>query len=64
MSDRIIAMESGAIIAEAAEDQPAVLTAELDLSKVEEQRQGWPFLRDRRIDAYQPLTRRFLDEQP
>ncbi len=34
---------------------------DLDLSLIEETRRTWPFLRDRRIDAYEPLTRRFLD---
>ena len=57
-----VAEPSGTIIAEAPQDEQAVLMAEIDLSKVEAQRQGWPFLRDRRIDAYEPLTRRFLDE--
>ncbi len=39
----------------------AVLTATLDLTQMETQRQGWPFWRDRRIESYQDLTRRFLD---
>jgi N-carbamoylputrescine amidase len=38
-----------------------VLVAELDLDKVDASRTHWPFLRDRRIDAYQDLTRRYLD---
>ena len=38
-----------------------VLTATCDLSKVNTSRTHWPFLRDRRIDAYQDLTRRYLD---
>jgi N-carbamoylputrescine amidase len=57
-----IAEPSGAIIAQAPADQPAVLIAPIEPAKVEEQRQGWPFLRDRRIDAYALLTRRFIDE--
>jgi N-carbamoylputrescine amidase len=38
-----------------------VLTATLDLSKVEASRTHWPFLRDRRIDAYADITKRYLD---
>jgi len=38
-----------------------VLTATVDLGKVDVSRTHWPFLRDRRIDAYQDLTRRYLD---
>jgi N-carbamoylputrescine amidase len=40
---------------------PEVLTAECDLAKVDVSRTHWPFLRDRRIDAYGDLTRRYLD---
>ncbi len=58
-----VAEPSGKIIAEAPEDEPAVLVVDLEIGKVEEQRQGWPFLRDRRIDAYAPLTRRFIDQE-
>ena len=52
---------SGQVIAEADADQPAVLIAECDLSLITAQRHGWPFLRDRRIDAYAPITRRHLE---
>ena len=38
-----------------------VLTAECDLGKVDVSRTHWPFLRDRRIDAYSDLTKRYLD---
>ena len=38
-----------------------VLVADLDLGKVDVSRTHWPFLRDRRIDAYQDLTRRYID---
>jgi N-carbamoylputrescine amidase len=51
----------GAIVARAGADDETVLVAELDFSRIAAQRQGWPFLRDRRIDAYAPLARRFLD---
>jgi N-carbamoylputrescine amidase len=56
-----IADPSGRVIAEASENEAQVLTAELDLSRIEQARRAWPFLRDRRIDAYAPLTRRLVD---
>ncbi len=37
---------------------------EIDLGLIEDTRRNWPFLRDRRIDAYQPITQRFLDPVP
>jgi N-carbamoylputrescine amidase len=37
------------------------LIAEVDPTALEEQRRHWPFLRDRRIDAYAPIVQRFLD---
>ncbi len=51
----------GRILIEAPDDEEAVLVAECDLSLIEETRRDWPFLRDRRIDAYDGLTSRFLD---
>jgi N-carbamoylputrescine amidase len=51
----------GRIIAKAAADQEEVLVVDCDLTKIEETRQNWPFLRDRRIDAYGGLAQRFLD---
>jgi len=56
-----VADPMGRVIAEAPVDQPAVLVAELDLSLIEQTRQGWPFLRDRRIDEYGGLLKRLLD---
>jgi N-carbamoylputrescine amidase len=50
----------GTVVAEAGEEE-TVLTAEVDLGRVEEVRRHWPFLRDRRTDAYGDLDRRFLD---
>ncbi len=47
----------GEIIAEAAEDAPEILIAQCDLGQIEITRQSWPFLRDRRIDAYQDISR-------
>lgn len=51
----------GEIIARAGHDGEEVLVADCDFAQVEETRQHWPFLRDRRIDAYQHITERFLD---
>jgi N-carbamoylputrescine amidase len=49
----------GRIIAEAGTD-PAILIAEVDPAKIEYTRRNWPFLRDRRIDAYAPILNRYL----
>lgn len=56
-----IAGTSGELIARAAADRDEVLVAEVDLSKVDVTRTHWPFLRDRRIDAYGDLTKRLSD---
>lgn len=52
---------AGSIVAEASVDREETLIAEVDLRKIEELRRGWPFLRDRRIDAYVGMDQRFLD---
>src|SRR5579885_789041 len=51
----------GAVVAEAPADREAVLIAEIDPARIEEVRRGWPFLRDRRVDAYADIGARFLD---
>ena len=51
----------GQILAEASTDKEETLLAPIDPARIEEIRRGWPFLRDRRIDAYGDVTRRFLD---
>ncbi|MEO7996446.1 MAG: carbon-nitrogen hydrolase [Gemmatimonadaceae bacterium] len=43
-----------------ADTEPTVLVADCNLALVEETRRNWPFLRDRRIDAYAPITQRWL----
>jgi N-carbamoylputrescine amidase len=58
-----IADPFGRIIARAAHDAEEILIAEVDLALLEDTRRNWPFLRDRRIDAYAPITRRFIDPQ-
>ena len=52
----------GRVLATAPDDDEAVLVVECDLGAVERTRRDWPFLRDRRIDAYAGLGRRLLDE--
>jgi len=51
----------GIIIAQASEDKEETLYADIDLSKVDVYRTHWPFLRDRRIDIYDEITKRFID---
>ncbi len=50
---------SGVVIAEAGADEQ-VLVVECDLGKIEATRRGWPFLRDRRVDAFGDLTKRWI----
>jgi N-carbamoylputrescine amidase len=54
----------GVVLAEASVDREEILLAEIDLARLEDVRRNWPFLRDRRIDAYAGITNRFLDEDP
>jgi N-carbamoylputrescine amidase len=56
-----IAGPQGEILASAPADQPAVVVAEIDLSRSERVRCLWPYLRDRRIDTYEGLLKRYLD---
>jgi N-carbamoylputrescine amidase len=51
----------GIVVAEASTDREEILVAKVDLARIEEVRRNWPFLRDRRIDAYSGIERRFLD---
>ena len=50
----------GQMLAEAGTDEE-VLLAEIDPAKIEKQRQVWPFFRDRRIDTYKPILKRYID---
>jgi N-carbamoylputrescine amidase len=52
----------GVVLAEASREREEVLLAEIDLARLEDVRRNWPFLRDRRIDAYNGITNRLLDE--
>lgn len=53
----------GRVLAEASSDREEVLVVECDPAVQEDTRRHWPFLRDRRIDAYGNITRRFIDEK-
>jgi N-carbamoylputrescine amidase len=53
----------GALIHQTSVDEEEVVVQELDLDKSDYYRSHWPFMRDRRIDSYQPITKRFLDEE-
>jgi N-carbamoylputrescine amidase len=58
------AAPNGQILARGSVENEEVLIQELDLAQLDKSRTHWPFLRDRRIDAYGDLTRRYLDEGP
>ena len=53
----------GRLLARASTDREETLIVACDLGKIDETRTHWPFLRDRRIDAYAPITRRLLDDE-
>ena len=54
----------GRVLSEGSDSSDDVLVAECRRDVLEEQRRGWPFLRDRRIDSYEGITSRFLDTSP
>jgi N-carbamoylputrescine amidase len=56
-----VAAPDGQVIARASSDKEEVLVVPCDMERVEFSRTHWPFLRDRRVDAYGNLTRRFID---
>jgi N-carbamoylputrescine amidase len=56
-----VAGPQGQLLAKAAIDREEILLAQVDLAQIDDTRTHWPFLRDRRIDAYADLTRRFID---
>jgi N-carbamoylputrescine amidase len=51
----------GIVIAEASHGRQEILIGEVDLARIEDVRRNWPFLRDRRIDTYAPITSRLID---
>lgn len=57
-----IANPFGSLIVQASHDKEEVIVKELELDKTDRYRTHWPFMRDRRIDSYQPITKRYIDE--
>ena len=57
-----LADPQGVVLAEAQANREEILFGTVDPARIEDVRRNWPFLRDRRIDAYQGLDRRFLDK--
>lgn len=53
----------GRLLYKAAHDKEDIHVEEIDLSQSDSYRIHWPFMRDRRIDSYQPITKRFIDEE-
>jgi len=51
----------GRVIAEASHEKEEILIGEVDVKAIEDTRRSWPFLRDRRIDSYAPITSRMID---
>ena len=58
-----VANPFGRILYQASHEKEETAVVELDLAKTDFYRTHWPFLRDRRIDSYQPITKRFIDEE-
>jgi len=56
-----IAAPDGRIVVRAPVEHEAVIVQEIDLAEIDASRIGWPFFRDRRIDAYAEITKRFGD---
>jgi N-carbamoylputrescine amidase len=52
----------GVVIAEASSDKEEILIADIEMERLEDVRRNWPFLRDRRIEAYGGLEKRFIDQ--
>jgi N-carbamoylputrescine amidase len=58
-----VAAPDGSILAQAGESEETVLVVDLELDSIDRQRAGWPFLRDRRTDAYGRMTERYGDDE-
>jgi N-carbamoylputrescine amidase len=56
-----VAGPQGEILAEASQDKEEIILVDIDLQRSESVRRIWPFLRDRRIDAYGEITKRYRD---
>jgi N-carbamoylputrescine amidase len=53
----------GTVLVTASHDREETIVHEIDTEKTDSYRTHWPFLRDRRIDSYHPITERFIDEE-
>ncbi len=51
----------GTVLLQASHDKEEVIVHEIDTAQTDSYRTHWPFMRDRRIDSYEPITKRFLD---
>ena len=58
-----IANPFGRVLYQASHDNEEVNVLEIDLKKTDRYRTHWPFLRDRRIDSYAQITKRYIDEE-
>lgn len=58
-----VANPFGRVLYQASHTDEEVIVQELDMNKTDYYRSHWPFLRDRRIDSYQPITKRLLDDE-
>ncbi|MDO5751291.1 MAG: hydrolase, partial [Rothia sp. (in: high G+C Gram-positive bacteria)] len=56
-----VAGPQGELFVQAPKDRAQNIVIDIDLQRSENVRRWWPFLRDRRIEAFDPLTRRFID---
>jgi N-carbamoylputrescine amidase len=57
-----VANPMGSVLYKASHEIEEVKVMELDLARTDATRTHWPFMRDRRIDSYQPITKRYIDE--
>jgi N-carbamoylputrescine amidase len=57
-----VANPFGTIICQASHNEEEVIVQEINTDKTDRYRTHWPFLRDRRIDSYQPITKRYIEE--
>ena len=58
-----VAGQQGELLYQASQTKQEAVVVDVDLKRTETVRQWWPFLRDRRIDAYKDLTKRFIEEK-
>ncbi|HSK12239.1 MAG TPA: carbon-nitrogen hydrolase [Phnomibacter sp.] len=54
----------GTLIYKGSHDHEETVVVEIDTTKTDQYRTHWPFLRDRRIDSYDPITKRYIDPEP